>query len=221
MCKVCHHPQRREIDRAIVSGDSLRKIGTTFGTSKSEVDRHKRICMKRLLPAVPAPVAVPTYQTSEEAAIAQQTTTSVLQRISGLIDMLEKQARECASDSDRRNMTATATALLKALELNARLTGEIQAGIAVGVQVNNTPPLMERTVIVLPDNKRGTRPGLQAGALPEVPEKSLSKSKTEGREMVDTLHASDSCPETRPGTHGTPIRKASTSSIVYATGPLS
>lgn len=148
MCKICDHPQRREIDRAILAGDSLRRIGTTFGTSKSEVDRHKNNCMKRLVPVVPAPAAVPVYQTTEDAVIVKQTTTNVLQRVSSLIDVLEKQAAECASDADRRNMTATATALLKALELNTKLTGELQIGVGVAVQVNTTPSLMKEPKLI-------------------------------------------------------------------------
>ena len=136
MCKICDHPQRTAIDRAILAGDSLRKIGTMFGTSKSEVDRHKCICMKRVVSAVLAPVSIPIYQTTQDVTIVKQTTTSVLQRVSGLIDVLERQAAECSNDKDRRNMTSTATALLKALELNARLTGQLSPNNQVNLQVN-------------------------------------------------------------------------------------
>ena len=139
MCIICDHPQREAIDRAIVAGDSLRKIGTMFGTSKSEVDRHKRICMQRTLPVITAPIPVPSYQTGEQLAVTERITLSIIQRVSNLVTVLETQAGECANDKDRRNMTGTAGALLKALELNARLTGELSPN-QTAVQVNVTAP---------------------------------------------------------------------------------
>jgi hypothetical protein len=98
--------------------------------------------MKSLIAAVPAPIATPLYQTAKDVEIVKQTTTTVLQRVSSLIDVLERQASECSSDKDRRNMTGTAGALLKALELNARLTGELLPGNnQVNVQVNTAPSI--------------------------------------------------------------------------------
>ena len=135
MCQICDHPLRSDIDRAIVAGDSVRDIGTRFGTSKSEVHRHKSVCMKRQAPSLPA-LPVPVYQTGEQVAIAEKVSLSIIQRVSNLVGVLETQAGECASDKDRRNMNGTATALLKALELNARLTGVLspnQVNVAVMV----------------------------------------------------------------------------------------
>lgn len=134
MCKICSHPQRTAIDRSIMAGDSLRDIGTMFGTTKSEVHRHKTICMMRVV--VPVPVALPAYQTTTDVITVKQTTATVLHRVSSLIDVLERQAAECSTDKDRRNMTGTAGALLKALELNARLTGELLPNNLAAVQVN-------------------------------------------------------------------------------------
>jgi hypothetical protein len=136
VCKICSHPQRTAIDRAIAAGDSCRMIATMFATSKDAVYRHKTGCMQNLVPTM---VTLPAYQTSSDVATTKQTVTTVLQRVSSLIDVLEKQANECSNDKDRRNMTATATALLKALELNAKLTGELDCG-GTKVQVNVGTP---------------------------------------------------------------------------------
>jgi len=141
-CVICEHPQRIAIDRSITAEDSLRDIATMFATSKDAIRRHKNVCMQRTIPALTAPLPVPVYQTTTDVLTVKQTTTTVLQRVSSLIDVLEKQAAECASDADRRNMNGTAVALLKALELNARLTGELLPGNQTAVQVNvNTPSL--------------------------------------------------------------------------------
>jgi hypothetical protein len=59
MCQIGDHPQREVIDRAIVAGDSLRKIGTMVETSKSEVYWHKKTCMERTLSPITASVSVP------------------------------------------------------------------------------------------------------------------------------------------------------------------
>lgn len=40
-CTICTHPARVDIDRAMLSGDSVRAIGTRFGTAKSSVNRHR------------------------------------------------------------------------------------------------------------------------------------------------------------------------------------
>ena len=141
MCKICNHPQRTAIDRAIISGDSCRSIAAMFATSKDAVYRHKNGCLKRIATA-PPPLPAPEYQTTTETAIAERVSTSIINRVSSLVDVLEQQASECASDKDRRNMNGTATALLKALELNARLTGELSPN-QVNVAVLNTPSLQQ------------------------------------------------------------------------------
>ena len=96
--------------------------------------------MTNLIAVSPVHVEPPAYQTSTEVTTVKQTATTVLQRVSGLIDVLERQASECQNDKDRRNMTGTAGALLKALELNARLTGELVTGNQTAVQVNVGAP---------------------------------------------------------------------------------
>jgi hypothetical protein len=40
-CKVCQHPERAAIDKALAEGVSLRDIASQYGISKSTVDRHK------------------------------------------------------------------------------------------------------------------------------------------------------------------------------------
>jgi hypothetical protein len=44
LCTVCMHPQRAEIDRALVKGATERVIMKDFGLSKGSVHRHKLTC---------------------------------------------------------------------------------------------------------------------------------------------------------------------------------
>lgn len=42
VCTVCVHANRPEIDRLLVSGESIRNIAKQFGVSPSAVDRHRK-----------------------------------------------------------------------------------------------------------------------------------------------------------------------------------
>lgn len=49
-CSICVHPQRHEIDRALIGRDSsLRDIEGQFGVSRSALSRHKREHLLRIL----------------------------------------------------------------------------------------------------------------------------------------------------------------------------
>jgi hypothetical protein len=40
-CSICTHPKREEIEKAILRGDSFRRISTDFDVSEEAVRRHK------------------------------------------------------------------------------------------------------------------------------------------------------------------------------------
>jgi transcriptional regulator of acetoin/glycerol metabolism len=41
VCTICKHPKRDEIDKALISGESLRGIARRFKVDDSSLDRHK------------------------------------------------------------------------------------------------------------------------------------------------------------------------------------
>ena len=41
-CTICTHEQRREIDRAVLSGESYRGIARHFAVSEDAIERHKK-----------------------------------------------------------------------------------------------------------------------------------------------------------------------------------
>jgi len=49
LCSVCTHPNRGEIDRALVAGGSLRGVAGQHGLNDSSVARHKADHLPRLL----------------------------------------------------------------------------------------------------------------------------------------------------------------------------
>jgi len=48
-CTICRHPDRATIDRALVTGLSLRDIAGQHGVSKSALERHRASDLPRLL----------------------------------------------------------------------------------------------------------------------------------------------------------------------------
>jgi DNA-binding transcriptional ArsR family regulator len=42
VCTICAHPNRAEIDRALVAGEAFRNIAERFGTSATALTRHKK-----------------------------------------------------------------------------------------------------------------------------------------------------------------------------------
>ena len=40
-CNICSHPQRREIDRALLAGEPERTIANRWGVSRASVHRHR------------------------------------------------------------------------------------------------------------------------------------------------------------------------------------
>ncbi len=140
MCKICSHPQREAIDRAIVAGDSLRKIGTMFGTDKNAIKRHKDICMKRVLPAISAPVPAPVYQTPSEVMIAQTNVRSVAQRAGRLVDKMEALAAQFEATGDTHGILKAAKEIREGLRLLAQLSGELSPN-QTNIQVNNAVSL--------------------------------------------------------------------------------
>jgi len=137
MCKVCDHPQREAIDRAIMAGDSCRKIAAMFATSKDAVYRHKTGCMKNLVPAV---VTLPAYQTPADIAIERQNVRSVAQRAGQLVDKMEALAQKFEETGDTNGILKAAKEIREGLRLLAMLSGEIGPN-QVNLQINNVPSL--------------------------------------------------------------------------------
>src|SRR5262249_847222 len=47
-CSLCNHPEREEINAALLAKASVRHVSRRFGVSKSAVDRHKRGCLPKI-----------------------------------------------------------------------------------------------------------------------------------------------------------------------------
>jgi len=87
-CSICPHEQRDEIDKALVSGRSLRDMAGQFRVSKSALDRHRDHVKATLV----------------KAAVRRETSrgATLLDRIHGLEDHARRLAMVCESEGDYR-----------------------------------------------------------------------------------------------------------------------
>lgn len=117
-CSVCKHERRKEIDRALVLGKSLRDIAGLYGIgSKSSVDRH-RACIAESL---------------ERAGLGSALTAKSV--IVELVGDLRDMAKECRNGV-REDFLRTADRLTRATEVFGKLTGEIQSPSVVAFIAN-------------------------------------------------------------------------------------
>jgi hypothetical protein len=132
VCTICSHPERAAIDRALVDGTSLRDIAGQFGTTKSALDRHKN----HLAPAL----------TLAKQAERVTESTSLLSRVERIMVRLETICEAATAEKDWLPAIAASRELRGCLELLGKLSGEIQSGTRVGIQIVDGRPA--RTVVV-------------------------------------------------------------------------
>lgn len=89
-CSICSHPQRHEIEKAVVQGESLRNIVLRFGNcSTASVSRHSKRCVAKALEQVSharkrieaerneRSVEVIQQHVTEQAAVTLQTVVTI------------------------------------------------------------------------------------------------------------------------------------------------
>jgi transposase-like protein len=126
VCTVCSHQDRAAIDRALVDGASLRAIAGQYGTNKSALDRHR----KHLAPAL----------TLAKQATVVTEATSLLSRVERIMSRCELIAEAATRERDWLPAIAASRELRGCLELLGKLSGEIQSGTRVAVQIINGVP---------------------------------------------------------------------------------
>lgn len=135
LCTVCTHPALAEIDAALAGEtSSKRRIATHYGLSEAAIRRHRR-------DHLPARLVQAAQQEDVRNAIdvyAQLRDINIAVR-----DVLEQAKR----DGDGDLALKASDRILKQLELQAKLLGELQEGTVVNV-VLSQQWLELRTVII-------------------------------------------------------------------------
>ena len=148
-CTVCQHPNRKEIDTAIVKGEAKRAIAKRFDVGHSSVHRHALHLPKQLARSAQAKEAV---------------------YVGSVFNRLESIYRETADDREHLRQEGNhelalryTVELRKMLELHARITGELKES---GIQATLTGPVQvnviyeSRTLSIASDPSSTTQSGL-------------------------------------------------------------
>jgi hypothetical protein len=135
-CSTCSHPQRADIDVALIHGTPLRNIARQYGTSLGALHRHKRAHLSsRLVKA----------QSALEVAQA----TTLVEQIKDIMadaKVIQKQAEQIAERAQKANDWPAATSALREArsclseirecsELLAEAVGELKRGGGMNVAV--------------------------------------------------------------------------------------
>lgn len=89
-CSICTHPQRDEIDQAIVSGEKYRSISQRFDVSEAAIGRHKKHISAAIVDA--------------ERQKAVSGTAKMLKELSRGFDSLARAADRAEEEGDDRRM---------------------------------------------------------------------------------------------------------------------
>ena len=133
-CTICSHPDRGEIDRAVVAGESYRNIAERFGTSTTALHRHSGDHLPAKL-----------VKAQEEEDIRQALdVVKQLKAINGASLNILKEARE---QGDPGLALRAVDRIHKQVELQAKLLGELDDRPQVNVTLS--PEWLElRTTII-------------------------------------------------------------------------
>ncbi len=120
-CSICRNRRRREVDRALVKGSSLREIARRFNVSRDAVFRHKRHALGSIAKA------------RQKAEVKRG--ASLEERLTDLAAKAQNIAAKAERGGDLRTALVGLRELTRLLELEARITGQIGAGVEISVGV--------------------------------------------------------------------------------------
>jgi len=111
-CTVCQHPDRGDIDRALLAGEPLRNIAERFRLSTTALHRHKRDHL---------PSTLVKAREAEEVSRADDLLAQVQQLQARALDLL----RKAEAEGDYRTALAGIREARGCLELLAELTQQL------------------------------------------------------------------------------------------------
>lgn len=126
-CKPCHHPNRDQIDQAIISGVDYRTLSATYGISLGSISRHKRHVRDFLASAMQA-----RQEKNEERG------SPLLVRVEELVAETKEILAMAKTDKNLTAATGAVNAAARLLELCGRLDGSLVSAAAPGIHFHQT-----------------------------------------------------------------------------------
>src|ERR1019366_2297639 len=130
-CTICRHPNRNQIDMALVQNGPLRAISDQWSVSKTALLRHRNKCLPTHL--LKAKALSDVKSATSLAKEVQQREESEIQSATSLVAELRELAKKTGAVLSRAMSEKNGDLALKAiarlerqLELKARLLGELE-----------------------------------------------------------------------------------------------
>ncbi len=166
-CSICAHPQRYQIELAIVSGVSRRAIGKKYAISSDAVWRHAH---NHVPPERRSELVAGPLKPAELAQRAADEGMTLLEYVAMVRNSLMARFL-AASEADDRNGTALiAGRLLDCLRLTAQLSGELSkagATVTTNIAILQSPLMADlqsmliRTLSPYPEARAAVLRGLE------------------------------------------------------------
>jgi predicted DNA-binding protein YlxM (UPF0122 family) len=154
LCSICTHPQRAEIDQAILTGTPLRNIAERYSVSTTALHRHKKNghIEQQLVKA----------EEAKEIATADQ----LLADLVSAKERLESLGQSAETAGDLKAAIAAVRESVRIIEITAKMLGELKGeGTTVNVNIIETQFNDFRTAVVgvmCPDCQRRLAEQLRA-----------------------------------------------------------
>lgn len=164
-CTICNHPQRVEIEKALMAGKSYRAIAGQYGVSREAVGRHKRnghiaehiakAAQKKEIKGAASLKKIVEEQEEKTVAEAEtllQQVTTLKTRAIAILDRAEKEGT--------REACLALGEVRRTLEFLAKVTGELPDGkpqVNVNVNLLQSPEFRQILVVLdeeIPDEYR-------------------------------------------------------------------
>lgn len=167
-CTVCQHAERREVDRALVAGESFRLVAIRFGLGPASVQRHLNTHVGRAKAKAKAAATHAVVREARAAEAAADVAEAVVEqsrstlelvavlrdRAMGYLDKAEQPQPVFAKDGsvvgeevDWRAVAALLREARGCLEAQAKLLGELRSGTTV--EIHTSPPFVEARDVIL------------------------------------------------------------------------
>jgi len=140
-CTICRHKRRAQIEAALVAGESLRHIEKRWGVGYSAVARHKHRCVAPVVAAAAAAVEEAySERLIDQVRGLQARTIALVVEVEGVLSRARKPAAKLGA-------VVVAAKVVKEIrgnmELLGRLTGELETGSKVTVNLITNPLWLE------------------------------------------------------------------------------